>query len=210
MRDSLAVCRWLEAAGVDAIHASSGSLFPHPRNPAGDLPVTELARTYDTMASSGRYALRNLLVFRTPPLNRLFQWWWVHNRGPRIEGINLVDARAVKRAVGIPVVCTGGFQTASVIRAALAAGDCDAVSIARSLIANNDLVELFRAGHDRPPVPCTYCNKCLVNVIENPLGCYDESRFTSHEQMVAQIMSVYAPADPAHSASRIADELVVR
>jgi tRNA-dihydrouridine synthase len=103
----------------------------------------------------------------------------------------------VKQAVGLPVLCTGGFQTASVIRQALTSGDCDGVSIARSLIANNDLVELFRAGHDRPPVPCTYCNKCLVNVIENPLGCYEESRFASRAQMLAQIMSVYEPAYPA-------------
>jgi 2,4-dienoyl-CoA reductase (NADPH2) len=197
VRDSLAVCRWLEAAGADAIHASSGSMFPHPRNPAGDLPVADLARTYDTMASNGRYALRNLIVFRTPPLSHAFRWWWVRNRGPLIEGINLADARAVKSAIGIPVLCTGGFQTASVIRAAIAAEDCDAVSIARPLIANNDLVELFRAGYDRPPVPFTYCNKCLVNVIENPLGCYEERRFASRRQMIEQIMSVYEPAFPA-------------
>jgi 2,4-dienoyl-CoA reductase-like NADH-dependent reductase (Old Yellow Enzyme family) len=196
-RESIKVCRWLEAAGVDAIHVSSGSLFPHPRNPAGALPVDALAKTYDTMISNGRYAFRNLVIFRTPPLSQAFRWWWEHNRGPRVEAINLPDARAVKRAVGVPVLCTGGFQTASVIRAAITAGDCDAVTIARPLIANNELVELFRAGHDRAPRPCTYCNKCLVNVIENPLGCYEESRFASRDEMLAQIMSVYEPAFPA-------------
>lgn len=199
--DSLRVCKWLEAAGVDAIHVSTGSLFPHPRNPAGDFPVEELAKTYDTMASNGRYALRNLLIFRTPPLDQFFRWWWEHNRGTQIEGLNLPEARAVKRAVGIPVLCTGGFQTASIIRQAIATGDCDAVSIARPLVANNDLVELFRAGHDRAPRPCTYCNKCLVNVIENPLGCYEERRFPSREEMVRQVMSVYDPAFPAHAVS---------
>ena len=108
-----------------------------------------------------------------------------------IEGKNLPDARAIKAAVGIPVICTGGFQTASVIARALQAGDCDAVSIARPLIANNDLVEIFRSGRDRADKPCTYCNRCLVNVVENPLGCYDETRFPSREAMVAQIMSVF-------------------
>ena len=33
--DSVQVCRWLEEAGVDAIHVSRGSTFPHPDNPAG-------------------------------------------------------------------------------------------------------------------------------------------------------------------------------
>jgi len=193
IEDSVRVARWLEQAGVDAIHVSTGSLFPHPRNPAGDMPVESLARTYDTLASSGRKTLRNLLLFRTPGVRQLFRWFWVHNRGPVIEGINLADSRAVKQAVGVPVICTGGFQTASVIRAAINGGSCDAVSIARPLVANNDLVELFAQGHDRAPKPCTYCNKCLVNVIENPLGCYDESRFGSREQMIREIMSVYDP-----------------
>src|SRR6187551_610733 len=42
--ESVQVCKWLEEAGVDAINASVGSFFPHPRNPAGiDLPVEQLA-----------------------------------------------------------------------------------------------------------------------------------------------------------------------
>jgi 2,4-dienoyl-CoA reductase (NADPH2) len=32
-----------------------------------------------------------------------------------------------------------------------------------------------------------------VNVVENPLGCYEESRFASREAMIAQIMSVFDP-----------------
>ena len=191
--ESIQICRWLEEAGVDAIHVSTGSSFPHPRNPAGDMPVDDLAKTYDTMVSSGANTFRNEVIFRTPPFSRLFRWWWVRNRGDRIEGINLPDARAIKRAVKIPVICTGGFQTASVIRNAISAGDCDAVSIARPLVANNDLVHQFAAGRDRPLKPCSYCNKCLVNVIENPLGCYDEDRFDSREEMIREIMSVYDP-----------------
>ena len=70
---------------------------------------------------------------------------------------------------------------------------CDAVSIARPLIANNDLVELFAKGHDQPPRPCTYCNLCLVNTPNNPLGCYEEARFDSHEEMINEIMSVFEP-----------------
>ena len=170
------MCKWLVEAGVDAIHASTGGFFPHPQNPAGsDLPVDHLVKTYDTMISSGDWRLSQL-----PHVP--------HDAGPRahasgrqtvpkpeeIEGLNLPDARRVKEAVSVPVICTGGFQTASFITAALERGDCDAVSIARPLIANNDLVEIFRRGQDRADRPCTYCNKCLVNVVENPLGCYEE------------------------------------
>jgi 2,4-dienoyl-CoA reductase-like NADH-dependent reductase (Old Yellow Enzyme family) len=192
LEDSLKVCRWLEAAGVDAIHVSTGSSFPHPRNPAGDFPVEEAAKTYDTMLSSGSRTLLNYLAFRGPA-GQLYRALWLKARGEVIEGINLPDSRAVKAAVSIPVLCTGGFQTASVIRQAIASGACDAVTIGRPLVANNDLVHMFAAGLDRPPRPCTYCNKCLVNVLENPLGCYDESRYGSREEMIREILSVYEP-----------------
>ena len=33
-----------------------------------------------------------------------------------------------------------------------------------------------------------------VNAPENPLGCYDESRFPSREAMMHEILSVYQPA----------------
>ena len=61
----------------------------------------------------------------------------------------------------------------------------------RPFVANNDLVRQFEAGADRPARPCSYCNKCLLNVLEHPLGCYDESRYDSRQQMIEGIMSSY-------------------
>lgn len=145
--------------------------------------MKDLAKSYDTMASVGTHTFRNYIIFRTWPLSALFQWRWRHNGGGEVEGMN-----------GVPVICTGGFQTASVVRSAIERGDCDAVSIARSLIANNDLVKQWKTGNDRPEEPCTYCNKCLVNAIENPLACYEESRFKTRSEMFAQVMSVFEPA----------------
>jgi 2,4-dienoyl-CoA reductase (NADPH2) len=204
IEDSVQVAKWLEAAGVDAIHVSSGSTFPHPKNPPGELAVKDLLKTYDSMLSSGTDTFRNYLLLRNPIAAALYVQQWNRARGDVIEGINLADSSAIRKAVNIPVICTGGFQTASVIRAAIRRGDCHAVSIARPLVANNDLVRMFAAGHDRAPKPCTYCNKCLVNVVENPLGCYDESRFDSREAMIEQILSVFQPAPfqeglPAHA-----------
>ena len=197
IEDSLQVCRWLVDAGVDAIHVSTGSSFPHPMNPAGsDIPIDVLSQTYEQLVSSGSHTLRNLLFFRGAVTGSLFKHQWLAAGVPpdRIEGLNLPDARKIKQAVTVPVVCTGGFQTASVIRTAITRGDCDAVSIARPLVANNDLVKQFEAGKDRADKPCTYCNKCLVHVVEHPLGCYEESRFANRDEMMAQVMSVFSPA----------------
>lgn len=194
LEDSVQVCKWVEEAGADAIHVSTGSMFPHPLNPAGGLPADVARNTYDTMLSSGVYTLRNYLLTRWRPLRPIFDFLWNRSsRGRDIEGANLPAARAIRKAISVPVMCTGGFQTASVIREALVDGSIDAVTIARPLIANRDLVRMFAAGEDRPARPCTYCNRCLVNVLENPLGCYDLSRYDDVPAMLREIMAVYEP-----------------
>jgi 2,4-dienoyl-CoA reductase-like NADH-dependent reductase (Old Yellow Enzyme family) len=197
IEDTMQVARWLEAAGIDAIHVSLGNAFPHPRNPAGEFPLDVAAHTYNQVLPSGLRALRNYLVFQTPVLRDVFKWAWERTVPPldEVEGLNLENSHKIKQAVSVPVICTGGFQTASVIRRAIQSNQCDAVSMARTLVANNDLPNLFAAGHDRAPKPCTYCNKCLLNTLVNPLGCYDERRFSSKQEMIEQILSVYTPSD---------------
>ncbi|MCE9624319.1 MAG: thioester reductase domain-containing protein, partial [Deltaproteobacteria bacterium] len=192
LEESVEICRWLEAAGVDAIHVSTGNMFPHPRNPAGPLPQREAADYYPIMLKSGKHTFRNYLFFKFKPLYAMFNYLWSRTIPKQIEGLNLADSRAIKQAVGIPVLCTGGFQTASLIRNAIRGQGCDAVTIARPLMANVDLPKIFAAGRDKPEKPCTYCNKCLANVLENPLGCYEVSRFGGdQERMMEELMSFY-------------------
>ena len=215
LADSIQVCQWAEEAGADGVHVSTGSLFPHPLNPIGGFPFDVITRSYDTMLSSGIYTTRNYLLFRYRFLNPIFNFLW--NRVKKTlppqafsgnevkdqemrklledhQGRNLLAAREIKKHVKIPVLCTGGFQQASYIRQAINDGYCDGVTIARPLIANNGLVHDFAAGKDLPDKPCTYCNKCLLNVTENPLGCYELSRFDGdYEEMMKEVMSVFHP-----------------
>jgi len=111
------------------------------------------------------------------------------------QGGSLRYAKAIKKKVNIPVICTGGFQQASYIRTAIEEEFCDAVSMARTLVANNDLPGKFAAGKDVAERPCTYCNRCLLNTLENPLGCYEPARFDDdYDAMIKQVMSVFDPA----------------
>lgn len=193
LADTVQVAKWCEAVGADAIHVSTGSLFPHPLNPPGDLPLEVLAVTYDAMISSGIHGFRNYFLFRYPLLRPLFRWLWFRIKGDlEDEAISLDECRAIKKAVTIPVINTGGYQSAAVVREAIESGGCDGVSIARALVANNDLVKHWEAGLDVPPRPCTRCNKCLMNAPKNPMGCYEEARFDSREQMLEELMSIYA------------------
>jgi 2,4-dienoyl-CoA reductase (NADPH2) len=193
LADTVEVAKWCESEGADAIHVSTGSLFPHPLNPPGDFSFETIATTYDAMISSGTHTFRNFLLFRYHHLRPIFRWVWFRmKRGLPIEGVSLEEARAIKAAVSIPVLNTGGFQTASFIREAIDSGACDGVAIARSLVANNDLVRQWAEGRDLPERPCTYCNKCLLNAPKNPMGCYELSRFADRDAMIEQLMSIYA------------------
>src|SRR6266404_648089 len=207
LEDTLAICKLLldDGKGVDSFHISSGSTFPHPRNPPGDLSIKALVRWYDGMLSQGVRARFNYAIFNSPIGAQLFLWLWRARRGKVIEGINADYSRYLRDEIvkidpSIRFLVTGGFQHAANIADAIRNGACDGVSIGRPLIANDDLPHILRTANG--PVrgkECTYCNKCLVNDVENPLGCYELSRYDGDtfdekwDAMIADVMSVYQP-----------------
>ena len=59
----------------------------------------------------------------------------------------------------------------------------------------SDLPQILESGRELPEKPCSFCNRCLVNAIVNPLGCYDVRRFEGdHDAMVAKILEVFHPS----------------
>ena len=218
LEESVTVAKWCEAEGASAIHVSTGNMFAHPWNPAGYMPLDMAPRTYKSLIDSGRYTFPLYLFFKfriTRPLVRMV-WERTLRRSlyrtfgdfvmgrPRqppepawklIEGVNRAASREIKTAVGIPVLCAGAFQSRQGIEDALRE-DCDAVTIARPLLANPDLPNQIRRAvdenrYDVPAKPCTLCNRCLLAVLEHPLGCYDESRYADYDDMIANVRKIY-------------------
>jgi 2,4-dienoyl-CoA reductase (NADPH2) len=207
LEDTIRICEILEdrGHGVNAFHISSGSTFPHPRNPPGDLPLLEARRWYDVIVSQGTRAWINYVIFRTRFVGPLFRRYWRWRRGPVVEGINVPYAREIRKYVHVPVLCTGGFQHANVIAEVIRRGWCDGVAIARPLIANRNLPRILeRQNGPDPGKECTYCNKCLLNDLENPLGCYELSRYDGatfeeqYENMMECVMAVFEPPTRPH------------
>lgn len=196
IEDAIKIAKLIEAEGIDSIHVSSGNSFPHPRNPRGGLPLDVIKRVYPII-DSGQKTFSNYVMARYKLLRPIIKFLWTRDQGKTIEGNNLDAAQAIKECVSLPVICTGGFQTGRLIRDAIKDGKCDAVAIARGLIANNNLVEFFAEGKEAPR-PCSHCNRCLYHVLEDPLGCYDQSRYASHDDMLAAIMSVYKSGAPTN------------
>ena len=201
--DTMQLSRWLAEAGLDAIHVSQGDTFPHPLVPAGLLPADDSRYSLAGLFYEGTRVPITFFLMQFAVFRRIFEWNWGrrmafkrHGRllPEKIEGMNQYDAAKIKAASGLPVFCVGGWQTASRIREALQAGHCDVVTIARGLLANPDMVQRFAAGHDAPERPCTYCNKCLVNALLQPLACWEESRFASRDQMFEAAYRIYKEA----------------
>jgi 2,4-dienoyl-CoA reductase (NADPH2) len=207
IEDTMQVSRWLAEAGLDAIHVSQGDSFPHPLVPAGLLPSDESRPSMAALFYEGTRVPNRFFLMQFSWFRRITEWNWgrrmpFKRRGrllpEKIEGMNQDDAAKIKAASGLPVFCVGGWQTASRMREALTAGRCDVITIARGLLANPDMVQRFAAGRDAPERPCTYCNKCLVNALLQPLACWEESRFDSREQMFEEAYRVYKEAAVGH------------
>jgi len=191
------IAKWIEEDGAHGLHVSAGSTFPHPLVPPGGFPPDELNWWYGGMASSGtRGFFQNYTLFHYKLLRPIFLWFWnrTKKRYP-IEGVSMAQCKQLKDAVSIPVLNTGGYQDGALIRRGIQEGYFDGVAIARPLIANRDLPKVLASGRDLPERPCTFCNRCLINAIANPLGCYDERRYDSREQMIDEVMEVF---DPPH------------
>jgi 2,4-dienoyl-CoA reductase (NADPH2) len=207
LEDTLTICKMLldDGKGVDSFHISSGSTFPHPRNPPGDISVVNLIRWYAGLFPSGVNTRFNYAIFSNPIGGPLFRWLWRFRRGKVIEGINAVYSKYLRNEImridpSIKFLCTGGFQHADAIAGVIRDGSCDGVSIARPLIANNDLPHILRtANGPTRQRECTYCNKCLLNDLANPLGCYEVSRYDGDtfeekwEALIKDVMSVFEP-----------------
>ena len=196
LAEGIQVAQWAEEAGVDAIHVSIGSIFPHPLLPPGGFPPDELNWWYGTMISSGVRGYFNYTMFHFKLLRPIFTFLWGRTKKDHpIEAVSSEYCREVKKNVGVPIINTGGYQDARVIRRVIAEGYTDAVSMARPLVANRDLPQVLESGRDLPERPCSFCNRCLVNAVANPLGCYDVRRFNGdHDAMIAKIMEVFHPS----------------
>jgi 2,4-dienoyl-CoA reductase-like NADH-dependent reductase (Old Yellow Enzyme family) len=180
LEEGVQVAKWCIEAGADAIHVTAGTIFPHPWNPTGYLPVDFVPRTYKTLIDSGAKTWLRYLTFRYRFLRPFARLFWertirkelyaseldflLGRKRPRkgngsaarnLEGINRKAAHEIRNAISdknVKVLCTGAFQTLGGIRDAITSGDCDAVTMVRPLLANPDLpMQILKAEADGEP-----------------------------------------------------------
>ena len=186
LRETLYYGRELEKMGVDYLHVDSGFGFINPKGNPGTFPLDsiELFLNY-TRHLSGKARFRAALVNLTPSFlaKLIFGIGWKY-----VPGVNAGFAHEFKKAVKIPVIANGGFQKRDHIESTLQSGQCDLIAMARPLLANPDLLKQFEQGKNEPDNPCTFCNQCCTKTAVLPMGCYDQTRFKSQQEMEDQII----------------------
>lgn len=166
------VAKVLQDHGLDAVEISVGhyeSGFPTIRG--------NFDRFFDTLLNEGvgrEYPRQKQLGMRLSKgaLSAASNLLWPHS-----EGFNLRYAEQFKRALDIPVICVGGFSTPEAMASAIAAGQCDAVSVARAMIADPFLVRHVR-NRERGP-ECRFCSACLAHIGARAIDC-------SHPDLVVE------------------------
>ncbi len=115
------------------------------------------------------------------PLAFVFNRLW-----PAQEGFNLQYARQFKEKLSIPIICVGGFLTKEKMEEAVGGGVCDAVSSARSMIADPYLFHHVTTGSAGPK--CSFCNGCIARAGRLPVECYDEEIKKEKDAMLASML----------------------
>jgi 2,4-dienoyl-CoA reductase-like NADH-dependent reductase (Old Yellow Enzyme family) len=88
-------------------------------------------------------------------------------KSEKLEAYFLGGARAIKAVTDLPVILVGGLKSFSRVEDILASGQADFVSLARPLIRQPDLPNLFLAGKT-DKADCISCNACIGTA---PLSC---------------------------------------
>lgn len=177
----LDIARVLEDHGIDAVEISVGhyeSGFPTIRGNFNRFFHTLLYEGVGQEYPRGKQlSLRLLRSVLAALSNRL----WPHS-----QGYNLGYAEQFKRALKIPVICVGGFSEPEAMAEAIDRGQCDAVSIARAMIADPYLVRHIRRQERGPE--CQFCSACLAHIGSRALDCFHPEVGCERESMLKREM----------------------
>jgi 2,4-dienoyl-CoA reductase-like NADH-dependent reductase (Old Yellow Enzyme family)/thioredoxin reductase len=138
-------------------------------------------------------------------------WYYQHMSLP--GGVNANMARAIRGAVGVPVIAAGRLGDPDEIVGLLADDSVDLVALGRPLVADPDLPAKLRDGHPERIVQCGGCLQgCLVGVKSGKgIGCIANPELGREGEVVADVATplsvVVVGGGPAGlTAARVASE----
>jgi len=100
---------------------------------------------------------------------------WIFAPGETPPGYNVVNARAIKDLVKVPVIVVGKLHTPEMAEEAIKSGAADMVALGRALLADPEFPNKAAEGRFDDIRQCIHCMRCIVLPFacsQNPeLGC---------------------------------------
>lgn len=112
---------------------------------------------------------------------------------PQAPDAYVAYARAVRAAVGVPVIAAGRIEPESAA-AHIAQGDFDFVTMARKLLADPDIPIKLAQNKPQDVRPCIYCYACVSQIFINQRVKCAVNALTGHESEAA----IEPAATPRH------------
>jgi len=153
--ESIGLAQRLEAAGIDAIVMSGGFTSRTP-----------------FYLFRGARPLKEMIEVEHNPLQKLTLRFFgsrIIKEYPFKEMFFLDEARAVRRAVRVPLVLLGGILSLDNLETAMHEG-FDFVAMGRALIADPDLIKRMQTGKALRS-RCISCNKCVAEMDRDGVRC---------------------------------------
>lgn len=145
-------------------------------------------------------------------------WYWPHPPVYMPKHCNLKDVAEIKKCVNIPVICAGRFDEPDVADQAIAEGKIDMMGMGRPLLADPDMANKFKEGHEDDIRPCISCHfGCLARIFQidyekkatkdiccalNP-RCANEDRYNIEKAPVKKKVAVVGGGIAGMEAARV-------
>jgi len=148
----------LSQVGIDAIEISGGTIvdtvFMMSR---GDIPIDMITRNADPATKDQiegfLYSIKDMVKYEEA-------YWLTH-------------AEKIKEVIGdVPLILVGGMKYPQTMEKILAENKADLISLSRALIREPDFPKEMAEGR-KDPAKCAFCNRCLMEIADKPLRCYN-------------------------------------
>ena len=97
-------------------------------------------------------------------------FYWLYPPTYQKEGLWLEDAKKIKEAVNIPVICPGKILVPEMAEKAIEEGYTDAVALGKACLADAEWANKAKRGDDEDIRPCIGCqNGCMARVFNGGL-----------------------------------------
>jgi 2,4-dienoyl-CoA reductase-like NADH-dependent reductase (Old Yellow Enzyme family) len=182
--DLVRVAKVMAEDGIDAVEVSRGHYESWPGMVLGHYKGFISAQVKEGSGTKVSRRRRTTMLALAPIMERAAE-----RLAPFSEGFNLPQAEQFTAQLDIPVICVGGFHTATGMQSAIDSGQCDAVSAARAFIANPFLFQHIQAPVSQAPV-CGYCNGCIARFGGKPIDCYNDEIRAQKDLMLRRVEGV--------------------